>query len=47
MAFVITIILPVLVVAARAGLLARRHLRRSRTWVDEEAARATRERAHP
>jgi len=45
-AFIITVILPVLVIAARAGLLSRRRLRRSRTWVDEEAGRATREHGH-
>jgi hypothetical protein len=47
MAVVITIILPVLVIAARMGLSARLHLRRSHTWVDEEAGRATWEPGHP
>jgi hypothetical protein len=46
MAVVITIILPVLVLAVRVGLLSRRRLRRSRTWVDEEAGRAMREHGH-
>jgi hypothetical protein len=46
MAVVITIILPLLAIAARVGLLSRRHPRRSRTWVDEEADRAAWEYGH-